>query len=132
MDSKFTKIGAALYLVASVFLAITQIPYGLLKMLPHAVAINAPFVSMVITLVVLAAVQVVKGVGLWSCMKSVNEEWETYMGVDMGLLYAFTIFGFIPFTRVLTIYALNKPLSTMVTFNDITAEDTDDTLVVDK
>lgn len=120
MDNKFLKIGTVLYIVAIVFLAGTQIPYDVAKVLSDDIAFSLPFYCMVAALVVLLAIQIIKGIGFLGCVKTIVAEWDEHVGGSIGIIKTLAWLGFIPFVRVVALYALNKPLSTMVTFNDIT------------
>lgn len=126
MDSKFLKIGSIFYVVAILFLGLSRIPFVVLKGLGENLAISFPFYCTVVAFIALAGVQVVKGFGLVDCMKTVSSEWEEHMNTSLGFIKSFCWLGFIPFVRVIAIYAINKPLSTLVTFNEITVSDTTD------
>ena len=126
MDSKFVKFGVLFYALAAVFFGISNLPYSILRNFGEGVALDLPFYMMVLTFAMLGAVQIVKGIGLLGCMKTVSAEWDEKVGTSLGLIKSFAWLGFIPFVRVMAVYALNKPLSTLVTFNDMTVSDTDD------
>lgn len=126
VDSKFLAIGSVFYVVAIIFLAISRIPYSVSKVLGDTVALSLPFYATVVALLFLLAVQIVKGIGILGCYKTLEVEWEEKMNTTLGFIKTFSWLGFIPFVRVLAVYGLNKPLSTLVTFNDITVSDSTD------
>lgn len=126
MDSKYLKIGGILYIPAIIALALSQLPYKVISFLGENVALNFPFYMMVVALFFLLAVQVVKGIGIMDCTKTIASLWEERNNTSSGFIKRFGILGFIPFVRVVAVYALNKPLTTMVTFNEETISDNDD------
>lgn len=126
MDSKYLKIGTVFYALAVIFLGISRIPYSVSKMLGETIALSLPFYATVVAMLMLFAVQIVKGIGLLGCYKTVGAEWKEKMETSLGFIKTFSLLGFIPFVRVLAVYGLNKPLSTLVTFNDITVSDSDE------
>lgn len=129
MDSKFMKVGAPCYLGALIFLLISRMPYSVVSFLGEGLAINLPFIATVCAFVCLAAVQVVKGFGILHCIKVIGAEWESHIKTSLGLIKSLSLLGFIPFVRVMAVYALNKPLSTLVTFRGITTSDSDDVVL---
>lgn len=129
MDSKFLKIGSVFYVFALIFFGISRLPYTVLKIFGTAVATSAPFYFTLLAFIALLGVQIVKGIGLVSCMKNISGEWEEKMHTSLGFIKSFSWLGFIPFVRVIAVYALNKPLSTLVTFNDVTASDSSDVVL---
>lgn len=126
IDSKFVKIGGILYIVVLCSLGIGNLPYSITQNIGETLALNLPFYMMIVTFVAIIGIQVVKGIGLLNCIKVVSSEWEEKVGTSVGFIKSFAWAGFIPFVRVLAIYALNKPLSTLVTFNNTTVSDTND------
>lgn len=120
MDNKFLKIGTIFYVIAILALLGTQIPFSVAKIISEDFAFSLPFYCMVVALVALLAVQIIKGIGFLDCVKTLVAEWDEHVGGSVGIIKNLAWLGFIPFVRVVAIYALNKPLSTMVTFNDIT------------
>ena len=129
MDEKFMKIGSVPYVLAVLCLGASQIPYSVFGFLGDKTAINMPLFFVLIAFVMLFIVQIVKGIGLIGCVKNVSDEWEEQIGGTIGFIKSFSWLGFIPFVRVMAIYGLNKPLSTLVTFNDITVSDNDDVVL---
>ena len=126
MDSSYIKIGLPLYITSIAVFAIGRLPYTVFSFLGEELSIRMPFYTTVLALVFALAIQVVKGIGFLNCMKTVEAEWEERMHTSLGLIKSFSLLGFIPFVRVATIYAINKPLSTLVTFMDITYDNGDE------
>ena len=126
MDSLFLKIGSVLYIFVVVSLVLSRLPYTALSFLGQNLAVRFPFWATFVAFVFLFAIQVVKGIGILGCIKMVSDEWTEKMSGTVGFIKSFGWLGFIPFVRVMAIYGINKPLSTLVTFNDITISDTQD------
>lgn len=120
MDNKFLKIGTIFYGIAIVALLCTRIPFNIARVVSEDFAFSLPFYCMVVALIALLAVQIIKGIGLLGCVKIIVAEWNEHVGGSIGIIKSLAWLGFLPFVRVVAMYALNKPLSTMVTFNSIT------------
>lgn len=125
IDMKWHTPCYILYLLAIVFAGASQLPYSVLKILGDGFAVKASFYFVVIAIILLAAVQVLKGIGLMQTMKDIGVEWKRQVHADVGALNKLTPLGFIPFVRVIALYSLNKPLSTLVDFMGTTADDAD-------
>lgn len=126
MDNKFLHIGGIAYIPAVLCLACSQLPYAITSVLPQSIALNYPFYMMALALICLLVIQVIKGIGIMDVTKTIAELWEERNGTSAGFIKRFGFLGFIPFVRVVAVYALNKPLTTMVTFNDETISDSGD------
>lgn len=123
IDIKYHLPCYILYVLALIFGGCMLLPYGVLSMLGDNFATSAPFYCMVAALLCLIVIQIIKGIGIMGCMKDIGEEWHKQTHADVGAFSKFSIMGFIPFVRVMALYALNKPLSTMVSFMGVTVED---------
>lgn len=132
MDKKFLKVGVILYVGACVAGLMCLIPYTAFGFVSTQLAINLPFYFMVIAIAFLVGVQIVKGIGLIDCNKSIREEWEERNHTGTGIIGHFSFLGFIPYVRVLAIYGLNKPLGTMVTFQHETISASNDVELVEE
>lgn len=129
MDVKFLKIGTPLYILALLFLGLSRLPYSVVSFLGQELALVFPFYATLIAFGFLGAIQIVKGIGILGCIKMVSDEWEDQMHGSLGFIKSFGWLGFIPFVRVMAVYGLNKPLSTLVTFNNTTISDNDDVVL---
>lgn len=121
MDGKFVKIGTPVYIGALAALGLSMLPYKVTSIFGQTFGLHFPLVMMILCFAALAALQVIKGIGLISCMKVVEAEWKEHTQAELGLIKSFAFMGFVPFVRVMALYALNKPLSTLVQFNAVTA-----------
>lgn len=126
MDSKYAKIGTPLYVVALIFLGLSRLPYSVFSMFGTNLALVLPFYLTLLAFVVLGAIQIVKGLGILGCVKMISSEWQSQMHGELGFIKSFGWLGFIPFVRVMAVYGLNKPLSTLVTFNETTISTDED------
>lgn len=126
VDLKWRPACYILYLVSILFLGLSQIPYSVVKLLGDGVALHAPFYLMAIGMVALVIIQILKGIGIAGTMKDIANDWEQVTHVDVGAITKFSLLGFIPFVRIIAIYSLNKPLSTLVEFMGVSVEDTED------
>lgn len=115
-----------LYALAVLAGVASQLPYSVLKVFGDTVALNAGFYCTVLAIIFLIGVQIIKGIGLMGTIKDVGAEWYQQTHADMGAISKLAFLGFIPFVRVIALYSLNKPLSTMVSFMEVTVNDTDD------
>lgn len=123
MDIKYHTACYIAYAVSLIFLGATQLPYSIVGILGVDFATHAPFYFLVLGLVALLVVQIIKGIGLTACIKDISNDWYKQTHADVGALTKFAPLTFIPFVRVMALYALNKPLSTMVTFMGRTVDD---------
>lgn len=122
MDLKYQKPCYVLYPIAVVFGLCSQLPYAIWSRLGEQVAFSAPFYCILIALVLLGVIQAIKGVGLMSCLRDIAEAWDRIMHTDPGAITKFGPLCFIPFVRVVALYSVNKPLSTMVSFMGVSAD----------
>lgn len=132
MDSKYRKIGTVLYIIALVFLGISALPYGILSSVVGSIAIDIPTYAMLLAFVFLGILQVVKGIGLIDCVNTIAGIWEERNHYSSGFIKRFSLLSFLPYVRVLAIYGLNKPLSTMVSFNNETVSGDDTVELVEE
>lgn len=126
MDVKYRMPCYIMYVAAIIFVGISQLPYSVMKMLGDTIALKGSFYFFLIALVLLAIIQVVKGIGLVSCMKDISADWYKQTHAEIGAINILMLLSFIPFVRVIAIYAMNKPLSTMVDFMNVTIADADE------
>lgn len=123
IDVKYHAPCYILYALTVIFALATQLPYSVVGKLGADFATRAPFYFLLIALIFAFAIQVIKGIGIMGCMKDVGEDWRKQTHADVGAISKFTPLGFVPFVRVMALYALNKPLSTMVSFMGLTSSD---------
>lgn len=126
MDVKYHIPCYILYALTLVFGIVALLPYSVLSVLGSDFATSVPFYALLCALVCLGIVQIIKGIGLKGCMQDIGVEWHKQMRTDIGVYSKFIPLGFIPFVRVMLLYALNKPLSTLVTFMNRTVEDSEE------
>lgn len=128
IDLKYRPVCYILYGVALVMAGGVAMPYSMASMLGNAFTVNHVVWFGLGCGLALAAIQVIKGIGISGCMKDIANDWYSHTHSDVGLIKRFTPLGFIPFVRVIALYSLNKPLDTLVSFagvdvNDIGQED---------
>lgn len=126
MDNKYLRIGTILYVLTLIFLALSRVPYSALSFMGNQIALNFPFYMMIVAFILMFAIQVVKGIGILDCTKTIAGIWEERNHSSSGFIKRFSFLGFIPYVRVIAVYALNKPLATLVIFNDETISVSDD------
>lgn len=127
IDVKYHMPCYILYALAIIFAGLSQLPYSVLKVLGDGFALSAGFYFIIVAIVLLVAIQVIKGIGFIGTMKDIGEEWNRQTHADLGAISRLTPLGFIPFVRVIALYSLNKPLSTMVSFMGVTVDDAEAT-----
>lgn len=123
MDGKYLKIGTVFYILALLFFGASRVPYSVMKIFGEDLSFSMPFYFTVLSMMCMLVVSVIKGLGMVNCEKVIADEWNDKINASLGFIKSFAWFGFVPFVRVLAIYGLNKPLSTLVTFNSITVSD---------
>lgn len=126
IDLKYHLPCYILYALAIIFAVCSQLPYSVLKVLGDGIALNAGFYFTVVAILMLSVIQIIKGIGLMSTMKDISDEWQKQVHADVGALNKLIPLGFLPFVRVIALYSLNKPLSTMVSFMEVTVSDASD------
>lgn len=126
IDRKFHLPCYILYVLAVVFGGLSQLPFAAWNVLGETVAFNAPFYCMVVALAMLLLIQIIKGIGLMGCIKDIAAEWDEQVHTDAGALTKLAFLSFIPFVRIIALYSVNKPLSTMVSFMGVVADDAGD------
>lgn len=126
IDIKYHAACYILYAAALVCFGVSQLPYSIMGILGSDLATSAPFYLLVATFILLGAVQLIKGIGLRSCIKDISEDWYKQTHSEIGAVAKLSFLGFIPFVRVIALYSLNKPLSTMVSFMGVSVVDADD------
>lgn len=123
LDLKYHRPCYILYAGAIFLIGASQLPYDILKILGEGLSTRLPFYLVVVGLLLLAAIQVIKGIGLMQTMKDISNDWNKRMHTSVGVIDKLTPLGFIPFVRVIALYSLNKPLSTLVSFMGLSSED---------
>lgn len=129
LDLKYRKPCYILYCVAVVSGVAALLPYDIISLFGSGFAFAGPFYLMLLAIIALLAVQIIKGVGIISCLKDISDDWYRMTHTTIGATDKLAFLGFIPFVRTIALYSLNKPLSTMVEFMGVnvnTAEDDDD------
>ena len=99
MDSKYTSIGRWLYLIAVALGIVIIVPMFGFVTFTSVFMLTLPTKLFYVLLVDLIVIQVVKGLGILDCEKTIASD------------------------------ALNKPLSTLVDFNGVTSDSTDDVVL---
>ena len=123
IDVKYHMPCYILYLGTVIFLVLSQLPYNVMRIFGEGIALSGAFYFMLIAIVLLTAIQVIKGIGLARCLKDIESDWKKINHTDLGAIDRMIILGFIPFVRVIALYSLNKPLSTMVEFMNVSIDD---------
>lgn len=125
IDSKYRVPGLVLYFVSILFGILTFLPYSVLSILGQDFALSASFYFMLISILCLAVVQGIKGIGLISCLNDIGKDWCRIMQTSLGVIGVFKVIAFIPFVRIIAIYAINKPLSAF-SFQELTVNSGND------
>lgn len=123
LDLKYHIPCYILYVAATFFIGMSLLPYSIMKILGENLATSLPFYLMAIGFVLLGAIQVIKGIGLMQTMKDISGDWKKRMQSSVGVIDKLVPLGFIPFVRVIALYSLNKPLSTLVSFMGVSSDD---------
>ncbi len=126
LDMKWHLPCYILYALVLAFFGLSFLPYSALSFLGEDFALDASFYFIVIAIILLAVIQVIKGIGIMQTMKDIAVEWKKQVHADVGALNKLTPLGFLPFVRVIALYSLNKPLSTLVSFMGATVDDADE------
>lgn len=126
IDVKYHLPCYILYALAVIFGGASQLPFSVWSIVGETLAFNAPFYCMVIALAMLLVIQVIKGIGLMGCIKDISSEWEEQVHTTAGAVSKLAFLSFIPFVRIIALYSVNKPLSTMVSFMGVVADDAGD------
>lgn len=132
IDVKFRMPCYILYALAVLLFGATQLPYETMKILGSGFALNGGFYLMLLSFLLLFVIEIIKGIGLMGTMKDVEEDWKKQVHTDVGALDKMIIFGFIPFVRVIALYALSKPLDTLVSFMGVSSEDSESAKVFEE
>lgn len=122
------KISIILYIIAAVLFSMSLLPYDVVKIFGELSIQTIPFILNIIALVCLTGVQVCKGLGMSLILSAIENSWEETMKTNIGSVSKMRILMYIPFVRVIALYAISKPMSTLVDFMGRTTSDTDDVL----
>ena len=131
-DARYVKYGSIAYAIAVAFFGLSRLPYSITKVLGGQLATDLPFYMTIVAFAALLVVQIIKGISLIDCTKTVAEEWERVNHTDAGFIKRFAFLGFLPFVRVLAIYGLNKPLTSMVTFEGRVFDDDEEAVLIEE
>jgi len=130
IDMKF-RIAAYVFLVIGVVLTILGIlPYNLKSIFGATFATEGSFFMLFAAFIVFAIMQIIVGVGTFLAIKDIKEEWTHLIGTDIGLIKILGIFSLLPVLRILSYYALRKPLDTLVAFNDLTVNSSNSVSII--
>lgn len=123
MDQKFWVPCYSLYGGVVVSGLVAFLPYSIAKVFGEWFVENHVFVFGLVAFALLLVIQVIKGIGLYGCINDIAADWNNQTRSDVGFIKRFAPFAFIPFVRVIALYGLNKPLSTMVDFMNVSVSD---------
>ena len=122
MDKKFYMVGTALYGLIIVFGIGSFLP---LYKLNSALA-DIPFYMLMSVLVFVVLLQLVKGLGIIDQARCVFREYSDIRKDNTGAARHLIWFGFLPFVRIIALRSINQPLSSMVNFMHVTAQDAEE------
>ena len=114
--------GLVCYALIAVFGVLIFIPY-------HAFGtsfLDVPFYCMCVVLVLLVALQVIKGVGLLINFRDILAEYKAHRTEGYGLRAHMIWFGFFPFVRAFAIRTINQPLTTLSDFMGVSYDSDDE------
>lgn len=136
LDVKLRRICYSLTGLVIALVVLARLPYSVKAVFGESFALSSSFYLMFAALVILVILEITIGVGLISTIGDICNDWRRIVKTDVGSIKRLSIFAFIPFVRVFAIYALRKPLDTLVTFRnetyssdaevDVVSEDDDD------
>lgn len=129
LPSTYSRIVIPMYPVAIVFGALALAPYSIIKVFGEWAIQALPFWSTIIVLIIMLAVQIIKGIGLCALFTDVEECWLESVHTRVGAIAKFRPLLFFPFIRAIGLYGLAKPLETLVTFNSQTVSDQEDSVL---
>lgn len=130
IDVKF-KIAAYIFFAIGIVLTILGIlPYNLKSIFGATFATEGSFFMLFTAFVVFAIMQLIVGIGTFLAIKDIKEEWMRLIGTDIGMIKLLGIFSLLPVLRILSYYALRKPLDTLVAFNDLTASSSNSVSII--
>ena len=120
LDIKYRRACFGMLGASIVFVGLAWLPYSVKAMLGETFATSSAFYFMLIAIVVLVVMEIVIGVGIMSTVNDICKDWKRIVKTDVGSIRRLAPLAFIPFVRVFAIYALRKPLDTLVTFRNET------------
>lgn len=120
IDQKFKVIAYILLFIGSILTIIGVLPYSIKSIFGDTFATEGSYYILIAAFVIFGIMQIIVGIGTFLAIKDVKEEWMKIIGTDIGLIKILGIFSLIPILRILSYYALRKPLDTLVAFNNMT------------
>lgn len=130
IDIKF-KIVAYIFLVIGIVLTILGIlPYNLKSIFGATFATEGSFFMLFAAFIVFTIMQLIVGFGTFLAIKDIKEEWMRLIGTDIGMIKLLGAFSIFPVLRILSYYALRKPLDTLVAFNNLTANSSNSVSII--
>lgn len=123
LTRKYRNKAFIFYIVALFAGIMSKLPYSILKIFGQLAIQAIPFYMMVIALIGLVGVQIVKGLGLIVIFTDIEGRWKESIRAKLGIISKYKLLLFIPFVRMIGLYALAKPLETLVVFNHSTVNE---------
>ena len=131
-DSSCVKWSIPFYALAILFGVLTIVPANVFSFLPGTLEMRMPVYFVFAAVLMLVSVQIVKGIGIYNCCKFLDGECVDKLGTDIGILRVLSALAFVPFVRMVALYAVNTSLTKLVVFAERTISDTDsDELISD-
>lgn len=125
----YSRILIPLYPLAIFFGLLAFAPYSIIKVFGEWAIQSVPFWATIITLIIMFSIQIIKGIGLCVLFTDVEECWSEKVHTGVGAIAKLRPLLFFPFIRAIGLYGLAKPLETLVTFNQQTVSDQDDSVL---
>lgn len=120
LDTTYRSVVLGMYIGVVAFVILGAMPYNIKSVLGEWFALHSSFYMFLIAFAIIVISQIVYGIGLINTMNDISKDWARLVKTDLGSLRHFKLLGFIPVIRLLTFYAVNKPLSTMVSYYGMT------------
>lgn len=120
IDMKF-RIAAYIFLVIGTILTLIGIlPYSIKSIFGDTFATEGSYFMLFVAFIIFVIMQIIVGIGTFLAIKDVKEEWMHLIGTDIGMIKILGAFSIFPVLRILSYYALRKPLDTLVAYNNLT------------
>lgn len=120
LDIKYRKLAATSYIAAVIAFVLSKLPYNVKAIFGSTFATNISFYLLLLMFIFLIVAQILIGMGMIATINDIRDDWFRIVKTDIGAISKFGFFCFIPLFRFYTIFALRKPLDTLVRFQQRT------------
>ena len=121
IDIKLKVVAYIFFIIGVILTVIGFLPYSVKSIFGATFATEGSFYTLFGAFIIFSIMQIIVGIGTVLAIRDIKNEWATLIGTDIGMIKILGAFALFPILRILSYYAMRKPLDTLVAFNNLNA-----------